>query len=57
MNIKYEQLSQMTNEDLLQELVHRMENFSKYKLLMGKWNSFEACDGEQFAVKIEKREG
>jgi hypothetical protein len=56
MNVIYEQLSQMSNEDLLGELLHRMENFSKYKLLMGKWNSFESCDGESFAVKIERRE-
>lgn len=33
MNVKYEALSQMTNEDLLRELLHRIDNFSKYKLL------------------------
>jgi hypothetical protein len=55
-NGKYEQLSAMTNEDLLQELVHRMENFSKYKLLMEKWNRFESCDGEEFRIKIMRNE-
>lgn len=56
LNIKYEQLSTMSNTDLLQELVHRMENFSKYQLLMGKWNSFLDCDDDQtaYAIKIIK---
>lgn len=55
-NIKYKQLSEMTNSDLLQELVHRMENFSKYNILMGKWNSFKDCDDQEteYVIKIEK---
>lgn len=54
-NIVYEQLSQMTNDDLLQELVHRMQNFSKYKLCLDKWNSFADSDGANYAVKITPR--
>jgi len=54
-NIEYEALSQMSNETLLQELAWRMENCSKYELLFDKWNSFKGLDGEDFAVKIEKR--
>jgi hypothetical protein len=55
-NIKYSQLSEMTNQDLMQELVHRMENFSKYQLCMCKWNSFLDCDDKQtaYALKIIK---
>jgi hypothetical protein len=45
----------MTNDDLLQELVHRMQNFSKYKLCLDKWNSFADSDGANYAVKITPR--
>lgn len=55
-NIKYEQLSKMTNQDLLEELVHRMNNFGKYDLLLGKWNSFETSDDECYQIKIIKLE-
>lgn len=56
-NTKYEQLSQMSNDDLLQELVHRMENFSKYGLLMDKWNSFTDCDDEKTMYRIKIARG
>ncbi len=55
-NIKYEHLSKMTNNDLLRELVHRMENWNQHSILLGKWNSFHDCDGQEYAIKIEKRE-
>lgn len=55
-NLNISALRDMSNEEILQELIHRMDNFSKYNLLLGKWNSFEACDGESFAIKIERRE-
>ncbi len=56
-NNKYALLSELSNDDLLQELLHRMENFSKYNLILDKWNSFKDCDDENtdYAIKIERR--
>ncbi len=50
-------LSGVSNEALMQELLHRMHNFSKYNLLLEKWNNFD-LDEEgyaQHALKIEAR--
>ena len=54
-NIEYEALSKIDTETLLGELAYRTENFSKYKLLEGKFNSFKDYDGVEWAVKLENR--
>lgn len=48
-------LSKIDTETLLAELAYRTENFSKYKLLEGKFNSFKDYDGVDWAVKLENR--
>ncbi len=42
-------------QTLLAELAYRTENFSKYKLLEGKFNSFKDYDGMEWAIKLENR--
>lgn len=54
-NLEYEALSKIDTETLLGELAYRIENFGKYKLLEGKYNSFNDYDGEPWAVKFERR--
>lgn len=54
MNTDYEVLSQIDTETLLSELAYRTANFSKYKLLEGKFNSFKDYDGHDWAVKLLK---
>jgi hypothetical protein len=54
-NLEYEALSKIDTETLLGELAYRTENFRKYKLLEGKFNSFKDYDGVEWAVKLEKR--
>jgi len=51
-------LIEATNEELMQELLHRMQNFSKYDLLLGKWNNFDKnSEGwPQHAIMIQTRE-
>ena len=55
MNAEYEALSQIDTKTLLAELAFRAENFGKYKILQGKFNSFQDYDGEDWIIKIEKR--
>lgn len=54
-NVEYEALSQIDTKTLLAELAFRAENFSKYKILQGKFNSFQDYDGQDWIIKIEKR--
>lgn len=54
-NVDYEALSNIPTETLLAELAYRTDNFSKYKLLEGKYNSFQDYDGNDWAVKLDNR--
>jgi hypothetical protein len=54
-NIDYALLSQLTNEQLVAELLHRMANFSKYGLLGNKWNTVEIED-KHYSFKIDEVE-
>ncbi len=54
-NTEYALLSTIDTETLLGELAYRTENFSKYKLLAGKFNSFKDYDGQEWSVKFENR--
>lgn len=55
--LEMEYLSGVSNEALMQELLHRMNNFSKYQLLLNKWNNFDLdSEGNALhALKIEER--
>lgn len=54
-NAEYEALSQIDTKTLLAELALRADNFGKYKILKGKFNSFQDYDGQDWIIKIEKR--
>lgn len=54
-NVEYEALSNIPTETLLAELAYRTENFSRYRLLEGKFCSFHDYDGNDWAVKLENR--
>lgn len=55
MNPDYAILSKIDTETLLAELAYRTENFSKYKLLESKFNSFKDYDDIEWVVKLERR--
>ncbi len=55
-NTDYEILSKIDTDTLLGELAFRCENFSKYNLLEGKYNSFKDYDGVEWVVKFERSE-
>jgi hypothetical protein len=54
-HITHSIISKIDTETLLAELAYRTENFSKYQLLEGKFNSFRDYDGQEWAVKLENR--
>lgn len=54
-SVKYESLINIDTKTLLSELAFRSENFSKYKILQGKFNFFQDYNGQDWIMKIEKR--
>ncbi len=55
MNLDHEALSQIDTKTLLAEIAYRAENFSKYKIVQGMFNSFQDYDGVDWVIKIQKR--